>query len=136
MTFIDSNVFLRYITQDDARAQQIAAELFSRITRGDEEGWTTVVHVHETAYILASKKLYRLPHSEIRDRLRPLLLLRGLKLQNKRLCLEALDIFATHDTLDFADALAVAMTRHHNLDGIFSFDKHFDQVPGIQRFSS
>ena len=134
MKFIDSNVFLRYITQDDARAQQTADDMISRVMRGDEVVWTTVVHVHETAYVLASKKLYHLAHAEIRDRLRPLLLLKGLKLQNKRLCLEALDIFATYDSLDFADALAVAVTRHYNLDGILSFDKHFDKVPSIQRF--
>jgi len=133
MKFIDSNIFLRYITQDDVRAQQAAAEVFARLARGDDEGWTTDVHVHETVYVLASKRLYHVPHGEIRDRLRPLLLLGGLKLQNKRLCLEALDIFAVHDTLDFADALAVALTRRHNLEGIFSFDKHFNSIPGVQR---
>lgn len=133
MTFIDSNVFLRYITQDDPKAQQAAANLFGRIAQGDVECWTTAVHVHETVYVLASKKLYHVPHAEIRDRLRPLLLMGGLKLQDKRLCLEALDVFAAHDSLDFADALAVAMTRHHGLEGVHSFDKHFDKVPGIRR---
>ena len=135
MKFIDSNVFLRYITRDDARAQQAAAEVFARIIRGDEEGWTSAVHAHEVVYMLASKKLYNVPHAEIRDRLRPLLMLRGLTLQSKRLCLEALDIFAAHDALGYADALAIAVTRHHDLEGIYSFDKHFDKVSDIRRIA-
>jgi predicted nucleic acid-binding protein len=133
VTFIDSNIFLRYITRDDARAQLAAAEVLARIARGEDEGWTTAVHVHETVYVLASRRLYNVPHVDIRDRLRPLLLLRGLKLRDKRLCLEALDIFAAHGRLDYADALAVAVTRRHGLEGIYSFDKHFDTVPGIRR---
>ncbi len=136
MKFIDSNISLRYITGDDPRQQQAAADIMGKVMRGEEDAFTTDVHLHETAYILASRTLYGVSHSDIRDRLRPLLLLKGLKMSNKRICLEALDIFALHGHLDFADSLAVAHIRRQHLDGIFSFDKDFDRVPGMQRHES
>ncbi|SRR5579875_1403089 len=131
MRFVDSNIFLRYITQDNLAQQQIAADVFAAIQRGEEEGFTTDVHVHETACVLASPRVYNLPHGDISNRLRPLLALSGLRIRNKRVCLEALDIFAQYEALDYADALAVAHMRHQGIADIYSFDKHFDQIAGI-----
>jgi uncharacterized protein len=133
MRFIDSNIFLRYMTQDNLAQQQIASDIFAAIQRGDEEGFTTDVHIHETVYVLASPRVYNLPHGDIGNRLRPLLALSGLRIRNKRVCLEALDIFAQYEALDYADALAVAHMRNQGIVGIYSFDKHFDRVAGITR---
>lgn len=133
MRFLDSNVFLRYITRDDDVAQQACADLFARIQNGLEDAFTTDVHIHETCYVLASKALYGLSHGDIRDRLRPLLLLNGLKMGDKKVCLDALDIFATHPFLDFADALAVASMKRQGIQEIYSFDRDFRRVPDITR---
>lgn len=83
--------------------------------------------------MLASPSLYRLSHADIRDRLAPLLNLPGLKLEDKRLCLEALDIFAEHAQLDFADALTIAHMRESAMTEIYSYDRDFDHLPGITR---
>jgi predicted nucleic acid-binding protein len=89
--FIDTNIFLRYLTGDDPARGQSALALFRRIRRGEVEAVTREVHVHEVAYVLASPSQYNLSHTEIRDLLSPLLSLRGLKIGNKRLVLEALN---------------------------------------------
>ncbi len=133
MNFIDSNVFLRYLTNDDAAAQDAAARVFTKLAKGEEEGFTTDVHIHEVAYVLASKRLYALSHEEIRNRLRPLLLMSGLKIVNKKVCLDALDIFAAREALDYADALAVASMRNRSIQNIYSFDKHFNRIEGVTR---
>jgi predicted nucleic acid-binding protein len=59
--------------------------------------------------------------------------LSGLRIRNKRVCFEALDIFAQSGALDYADALAVAHMRNQGIVDIYSFDKHFDQIAGITR---
>src|SRR5579863_8576928 len=105
MRFVDSNIFLRYVTQDHPQHQKLAASIISAILRGEEGGLTTDVHIHETVYVLASSAGYKLPHHEIANIVRPLLAMPGLKIRNKRVCLEALDIFAEHEFLDYADAL-------------------------------
>jgi predicted nucleic acid-binding protein len=131
--FLDSNILLRYITGDDVGAQAAAAEIVRRIAHGDEQAFISDVHVHEITYVLASRNLYALSHSAIRERLRPLLLMTGLKMTNKRICLDALELFATHSFLDFADALAVTHARRKGMTGIYSFDRDFDRLPGISR---
>lgn len=133
MRFIDTNIFLRYLTGDDEEKRKACLALFQRIQRGEEEGVTRETHIHETVYIMASPALYHLSHAEIRDRLAPVLSLRGLKLNDKRLCLEALNIFASYDNLDFADALAVAYMTREGIQAVYSYDRDFDRIPGTNR---
>ena len=57
----------------------------------------------------------------------------GLHLADKSLCLEALNIFATGEKIDLADALAVAHVRNGMVDGIYSFDRKLDNLPGSAR---
>src|ERR1035437_7394556 len=132
MRFIDSNIFVRYITLDDATASALAAQIISNVLEGEELAFTTDAPIHEVAYVLASKSLYGLSHIEIRDRLRPLLLMKNLRMTNKQLCLEALEVFAVHAQLDFADALAVASMRQKGIAEIYSFDRDFDRVQDIK----
>jgi predicted nucleic acid-binding protein len=133
MRFIDSNVLLRYITSDDPASTVVAAEVIRAVVESREEAYITDVHIHEVAYVLASKSLYGLSHEEIRDRLRPLILMKSLKLSNKKACLDALEVFASYPQLDFADALAVATMRKKGITEIYSFDRDFDRVRDIRR---
>ncbi|HEY8283047.1 MAG TPA: PIN domain-containing protein [Chloroflexota bacterium] len=133
MRFLDSNIVLRYLTADDADAQARAAGIIHRVASGQEDAFTTDVHIHEVTYVLASKALYGLTHLEISDRLRPLLLMNGLKMTNKQVCLDALNLFAAHGFLDFADALAAAYIKHRRLDGVYSFDHDFDRLADMAR---
>ncbi len=136
MRFIDSNVFLRYLTQDDPRQQQLAAAIVASIARGDEECCTTDVHIHETVYILASPAGYKMAHQDISNIVRPLVAMPGLKIRNKRRCLDALDIFAQHEFLDFADALAIAYMRQHGVTDVYSFDRDFNRINDVTRLEA
>lgn len=133
MRFLDSNILIRYITLDNATAGARAALIVNSILEGRDIALTTDVHIHEVAYVLASNSLYGLSHIEIRDRLRPLLLMKNLKIGNKQICLAALEVFAQYSQLDFADALAVASMRKKGITEIYSFDRDFDRVPDVTR---
>lgn len=89
--------------------------------------------IHEACYVLSASTHYNLTHREIRDRLYPILAMPGLHLAGKSLCLEALNIFAMGETIDFADALAVAHVRNGLVEGIYSFDRKLDNLPGSAR---
>ncbi len=128
MRFIDSNILLRYLTTDDPGAASLSAQIIRRVADGNEEACTTDVHIHEVICVLASKSLYGLSHPDIRDRLRPLLMMKHLRITNKRVCLAALELFALHKELDFADALAVAVMREKGSGEIYSFDRHFEDL--------
>ena len=46
--------------------------------------------------------------------------------------IEALSIFADH-RVDFADALVAARMSRRGISEVFSFDTHFDRLPGVIR---
>ena len=133
MTFLDTNVILRYLIRDDDAKAQACYELFRRAQKGEEELTTCEAIVAEAVYVLSSPRLpYRLNHEEIRARLLPILTLRGLKLPHKRVCLRALD-HASSGFLDFEDALAVAHMERRGIAEIVSYDRDFDRVAGVRR---
>ena len=134
MRFLDANVILRYLTRDDEVKARACYDLFQRVQRGEEELATCEAIVAEVIYVLSSPRLsYQLSHEQIRARLLPLLTLRGLRLPQKRVCLEALDTYGASPTLDFEDALAAAHMAQRGITEIVSFDRDFDRVAGVRR---
>jgi predicted nucleic acid-binding protein len=134
MRFLDTNIILRYLTKDDEVKARACYELFQRFQSGDETVQTCEAVVAEVAYVLASPRgPYRLSHEEIRARLLPILMLRGLKLPHKRVYLRALDIWAEHSFLDFEDALSVAHMKEQGTREILSYDTDFDRISEVTR---
>lgn len=133
MRFVDSNVFLRFLTRDDEPKAQACRDLFQRLERGDEEAATNELIVAELTYVLSSRSHYNLTHDEIRARLTPLLSLRGLRLPRKRLCLRALDVYCAYPALDFEDAFSVASMEDDGFVEIYSYDRDFDAVLNVRR---
>jgi len=132
--FLDVNVILRYLTRDDEAKAEACYELFQQVQRGDAELATCEAIVAEVIYVLSSPRLtYRLNHEEIRARLLPLLTLRGLRLPQKRVCLQALDTYASSPSMDFEDALATAHMEQRGIAEIVSYDRDFDSVPRVRR---
>ena len=134
MRFLDTNVILRYLTRDDEARAEACYEIFQRVQRQEEELATCEAIVAEVVYVLSSPRLpYRLNADQIRARLLPILMLRGLKLSHKRVCLRALDVYASSPPLDFEDALAVAHMEQLGITRIVSYDRDFDHVAGLHR---
>ena len=134
MKFLDTNVIIRYLTRDDPRKAEACYQLLQRISRGDETLVTSETIIAEVTYVLSSNRApYRLNHQEIRARLLPILMLRGLRMPQKQVCINALDIYASTPTLDFEDALSIAHMQQQNITQIISYDKDFDPIPNIQR---
>ena len=132
MLFLDTNIILRHITQDNPDQGTRAYRLLQQVETDSVEVTTCEAVILEAVYVLSSKTLYNLPRQKIRDDLVGILSLRGLKLPHKRVYVRALDLYASSN-LDFADAIIVAHMERQGILEIVSFDQHFDRVPGITR---
>jgi predicted nucleic acid-binding protein len=130
--FVDTNVLVRYMTNDNVEMAERARRLFERVSEGKEQIDTSEAVIAETVNILSSKKLYNVPRSEIREHLRRFITLRGLKMKNKKLCLHALDLYTQHN-LDFVDTLIAAYVEQGKADYLISFDKEIDRISSIKR---
>lgn len=133
MYFIDTNIFLRYLTNDDpARAHKCLA-LFQKAKANQVTLTTSEAVIAEVVYLLSSKGVYNLTHKAVVARLRPLLNLARLKLVYRRMLLRALELYGTYE-VDFEDCLSVAQMERQNIQTIYSYDHDFDQMTSIERF--
>jgi predicted nucleic acid-binding protein len=64
--------------------------------------------------------------------LRSLLALPELRIDYKESVFQAIDLWGSSN-LDFEDCLSVEHVRRAGLDGIYSYDRDFDRVPGVPR---
>jgi predicted nucleic acid-binding protein len=133
LRFIDTNIFLRYITGDDPAKASACLALFEKVDSGEEEIATSEAVIAEVAYVLRSRNQYGLNREEVSARLKPLISLRGLRIARKGLYLRALDMYAGNPTLDFEDALTVVYMEDDGITELFSYDQDFDRIPQVKR---
>lgn len=131
MYFIDTNVFIRYLTQDNKEQSAQAYELLKRVEAGLFIVTTSEAVITEIIHVLESKALYDLPREDIRTHLNNILSFKGLKLSYKNLYKRALDIYVQY-SIDFVDALSVAYMEKKNINTVISFDKDFNKIPQLK----
>jgi predicted nucleic acid-binding protein len=130
--FLDTNIFLCYLTRDDALKHQACLRLFQQAEQNQVSLVTSEAVIAEVVYVLSSPKHYQLPRPRIQIALARLLILSGLKMPYRQACLRALDLYAKHN-LDFEDCLSLAHMEQQNLTQLYSYDRGFDRIAGIQR---
>jgi uncharacterized protein len=128
--FLDTNILIRYFTRDDEEKAARALELLLRIESADEIVETAVPIIFETVYTLRSS--YGMSKEWIRDRVVALLLMSGLRLPEKELCIAALEVFADRN-VSFADAYLAEVMRGRGISEIYTWDRDFDRLTGISR---
>jgi len=130
--FLDTNIFLRYLTRDDPEKAERCFDLFQRVKAGTEAVTTSESVIAEVVFVLSSPKVYNVSRERVRSLLVPILTLKGLRLPNRGLYLRALDLYADHE-IDFEDALSVAHLERRQLTAILSYDRGFDRIEGVRR---
>lgn len=135
MTFLDTNIFLRFLTRDDVTKAAACRHLFQRLDRGEETATTSESVIAEVVYVLSARSGvgYGLTPAEAAGRLKPLINVTGLKLPNKRWFSRALDLYAAQPFLDFEDALSLAHMERQGIRIMASYDRDFDKIPDIER---
>ena len=135
MTFVDANVFIRFLAPGDSVRGAACRAFFERVQSGQIQAITSEAVVAEIIYVLSSSRgaAYGVSRADITARLRPLLALQGLAVGDKPAVLHALDLYEAHSFLDFPDAVAAAHVMHRRLDSITSYDYDFDRIDGVMR---
>lgn len=55
MTFLDTNIFLRFLTRDDAPKADACRTLFQRLDRAEEQATTSESVIAEVVYVLSAR---------------------------------------------------------------------------------
>ena len=130
--FLDSNILLRHLTNDDPDRGQACFALVQALERGEFSAWTSDLVVAEVVFVLANKNTYNLSRETIRDLLLPLISLPGIKLPYKHLYRRVFELYTTLP-IDYIHAYHVAHMERRGTTEILSYDRHFDRVAGILR---
>lgn len=130
--FVDTNIFIRFITKDDPVKAQKCYLLFQEAKNNKILLTTTQSILAEVVYILSSKALYALPRKRVKELLEPLMTLKGWQIKWRKEFLLALEIYV-EKTIDFEDALAAAEMQALKIEVIYSYDKHFDRLNWLKR---
>ena len=124
--FVDSNVFLRYITRDDQGQADRAKKLFQQAQSGKISLVTGPPVLFEIAWTL--KIRYRQPLHKVLDFIESLLTTPWISMPDKDLALEAVRL-AINTEQDFADAYIHASARKSGAIGMATFNrKHFEKM--------
>jgi len=130
LAFLDTNVFLRHLLQDDTDQSARSTALLAKVESGETSVRIADTVVFETVFTL--QRQYRVPKDEIRDKVLSLLELRGIVLPGKRRFREVFDLYVDFN-VSFVDAYHAVLAKRLGLAGIISFDRGIDRLPDLER---
>lgn len=129
--FVDTNLFIRYLTNDDPVKADRVEKLLDDAAAGRVSLVTTELVVAEIVWVLESA--YSLEHTGIFPLIRGILATRGLTVINGSLVSRALELYVSAN-IDFVDGYIAAVMEQQGITEIFSFDrKHISRLEGIDR---
>ena len=119
MIGLDTNVIVRYLTQDDPVQSRIATEIFERRLTVDKPGFICVVTIVETVWVL--DRAYHLTHRQIAAALERMLQIDVLIIENEQEVFSAM-IALKQRRGTFADALIGALGAKAGCQHTLTFD--------------
>jgi predicted nucleic-acid-binding protein len=120
MIGLDTNILVRYLTQDDPRQAARATRVFEEELTEDAPGFIGLVVLVETAWVL--QRLYRASAEEIRETVAGLLGSCAIVVENRDVVARALAI-SKQNSCGFADAVVAASAFNAGCDRMISFDR-------------
>jgi len=117
---LDTNVLVRYLTQDDPEQAAGATRLIEHELTEESPGFIGIVVLVETTWVL--QRLYRVRAEEIRETVTHLLGSRTIVVENREVVARAISICESN-ACSFADAVIVASALGAGCETIMTFDR-------------
>ena len=128
--FVDTNVFLRFLTNDDPAKAKRAETRFRNAVSGKEHLRTSLLVIAEIVWTLES--FYKLEKKDIAEKVTTILNTPNLACPEARLIRLALDLYVDQN-IDFIDAYHAFYLKDEDLLKIVTFDrKHFGRVNWLE----
>jgi predicted nucleic-acid-binding protein len=122
---LDTNILIRFLTEDDLQQAEIAARLIEDKLSRDRPGYVSVVVLCELVWTL--KRLYGFSESRVRAAVTLLIQLELLIFGEPAAVRAALG-----QPLDFTDALIHELGRNAGCSETVTFDRRFVRLPGVR----
>jgi predicted nucleic-acid-binding protein len=130
---IDTNLLVRYLTDDDPQKAKAVDTLLNRANKGELKILISSVVVAELVWVLES--FYKLAAAEITELVEAILNTPGVDIQDKWIIKAALKIYRSKE-IDLVDAWIIEFAKAKGAKRIYTFDKkHFKDLREIEIIS-
>jgi predicted nucleic-acid-binding protein len=129
MIGLDTNILVRYLTQDDPVQSARANEIIEQQLTEDDPGYISIVAMVETVWVL--DRTYRFTAWEIADAIERLLQTEVLLLEHEREVFTAM-IALRQEQGSFADVIIATLGLRAGCSCTLTFDKEASRLPGFQ----
>ncbi|MBC2712727.1 MAG: PIN domain-containing protein [Desulfosarcina sp.] len=130
MRFLDTNIFIRYLTDDDPGKADACEKIFMKAVVKEETFFTTDMVIAEIVWVLES--FYKLPGKEVQDKVEKILNTPNLICPHKDLILSALILYSEKN-IDYIDAYNGLILKEKGIEELYSYDKHYDRIDWLKR---
>jgi len=128
--FIDTNIFLRYLTGDDPSKYDNCREIFRKAIEGKIALATSGMVIAELVWTLLS--YYKVAKAEVVEKISIIVSTENVYIPDKNIITDALVLYSRKN-IDYIDAYNAVFMKYHTLDEIYSYDRDFDAIEGIKR---
>ncbi len=128
--FVDTNLFIRYLTEDDPVQTDAVESLFIKVKEGKETVQTSVLVIVEIVWVLES--IFKKSRDEIKEMIQKIINTQNLVVENRDILLQGLEIYSQKN-IDFVDAYHAVFLKSTGEKIIYSFDQDFDKIEWIER---
>ena len=129
MIGIDTNVLVRYLTQDDPKQSAIATRFIEGRLSAEHPGFVSMITLCEIAWVLAES--YGADRKRIREIVERLLATKQLVIERSELVWKALRAWENVPA-DFSDALIGQLAIAHGARTTVTFDRTAARLPGFE----
>ena len=129
--FVDTNLFIRYLTNDDPIKADRVEKLLNQAADGKVRLVTAEMVLAEMVWVLES--FYGLKNVQIGPMVKAILATPGLEVLNGDLVEKAVEFYLSHN-IDFIDGYVAAVMNKLKISEIYSYDKkHLTRIKSINR---
>ena len=127
--FADTNVFLRYLTNDVPEQADAVECLLRRAGAGEIALVTGILVIAEIVWTLESS--YKLPRVDIQTKVRAIINTPGLEVGNRDIISQAISDYVDKN-VDFADAYSATWLLSQDIEVVYTFDRrHFSRFESL-----
>jgi predicted nucleic-acid-binding protein len=129
-SFVDTNVFLRFITNDIPEQAGAVERLFKSAVSGEIQLITNELVIAEIVWTLET--YYKIPKKRIKGDILAILNTPGLTVNNDDIIIQAIAWYEEKN-IDFIDAYNASWMLLHDVKEIYSFDeRHFRRIADVK----
>ncbi len=129
MIGLDTNILIRYLTQDDPKQSAKATEILERRLTPSNPGFVSVVAMVETVWVL--DRAYDFTNQEIATAVERLLQVEVLAIENEQQVFTAM-VALKQGRGSFVDALIAELALRAGCTRTLTFDQKAARLPGFE----